>query len=162
MLRPGNFQSDHAIGMSPRPSLDIPGSGESNDKVPKLTESEQDETEEGFFEMFKYLSWSFIAVLVVANLLIGFNNFLEIILLDVYTNFFGEEPGVATEHMAIFAFPKSLMLFYGLMTDNIPIFGSHRKSWLVISMGVNILVVTVSTIATDSLNATQLTMLFVV
>lgn len=36
--------------------------------------------------MFKFLSSSLIAVLIVANLLIGFNNFLEIVLLDVYMN----------------------------------------------------------------------------
>lgn len=87
-----------------------------------------------------------MTVLLVGNLVIGFNTFLEIVLLDVYSNFMGYDAGQATEHMAIFAFPKSFMLFYGLITDNVPLFGSQRKSWLLVSIAINIIMVTVASI----------------
>lgn len=63
--------------------------------------------------------------------------------------------------MALFAFPKSLMLFYGLTTDNVAIFGSHRKSWLLISTLVNIIVVSISCIGKERLQD-GVTILFII
>ena len=97
-------------------------------------------------DMFSLLSPSYITVVILADFLVGFNSFLEIVLLDVFTNFDDEDPGQATRLMATIAFPKSLLLFYGLLSDNMALFGSHRKSWLILSLACNVLVVMIAAI----------------
>lgn len=113
-------------------------------------------------DMFELLSPSYITVLILANFLVGFNNFLEIVLLDVYTNFDDEDPGQATRLMATIAFPKSLLLFYGLLSDNMALFGSHRKSWMILSLVCNVAVVMTAATLKQKLDTGSLTMLFII
>ena len=114
------------------------------------------------FDVVQYFSYSFLTVMLVANFVIGFNNFLEIVLLDYFTNWNDEVPGLATKHMAMFAFPKSLMLLYGLISDNFAIFGSHRKSWLLLTTAVNITVVAMTFTWTEKLSISNLLALMIV
>ena len=64
--------------------------------------------------------------------------------------------------MAMFAFPKSLMLLYGLVSDNFEIFGSHRKSWLLLTTAVNIAVITISFTKNEELSSSSLLALMIV
>ena len=97
-----------------------------------------------------------MTVMLFGNFVIGFNNFLEVILLSVFTNFRNEEPGLTTKHMAMFSFPKSLLMFYGLVTDNVSVFGTYRKSWLIITTLVNILMIVICAAINEDLSTVWL------
>jgi hypothetical protein len=45
------------------------------------------------------------------------------------------DPGDMTKYMSIIHLPWSVKLIYGLTSDNVPIFGTRRKSYIVI-MGI--------------------------
>lgn len=45
----------------------------------------------------------------------------------------GQSAGQITEFMAIMALPWTLKPIYGLVSDFVPLFGSHRRSWLIVS-----------------------------
>jgi hypothetical protein len=45
------------------------------------------------------------------------------------------DPGDMTKYMSIIHLPWSIKLIYGLLSDNVPIAGSRRKSYIII-MGI--------------------------
>ena len=51
---------------------------------------------------------------------------------------------MVTESMALIAVPKSLSLLYGLITDNVPLFGSYRKSWLILNLGCSAVIISLA------------------
>ncbi len=47
----------------------------------------------------------------------------------------GLDPGEMQIYISIIHIPWSFKILYGLISDNVPIFGTRRKSWLII-MGI--------------------------
>jgi hypothetical protein len=45
------------------------------------------------------------------------------------------DPGTMTAYMSVIHIPWTIKIIYGLISDNIPLFGSNRKSYIVI-MGI--------------------------
>jgi hypothetical protein len=54
---------------------------------------------------------------------------------DYYKEYLGLDPGEMAVYISIIHIPWSLKILYGLISDNVPIFGTKRKSYLVI-MGI--------------------------
>jgi hypothetical protein len=54
---------------------------------------------------------------------------------DLYKTYHKMDPGDMTKYTSIIHLPWSIKLIYGLLSDNVPIAGSRRKSYIII-MGV--------------------------
>jgi len=51
---------------------------------------------------------------------------------DYFKAYLGLDPGEMQIYMSLISLPWSLKILYGLISDNVPICGSRRKSWLII------------------------------
>ena len=51
---------------------------------------------------------------------------------DLFKNYYELEPSQLTSYLAIIWLPWGVKFLYGVMADSIPIFGSRKKSWLVL------------------------------
>ena len=51
---------------------------------------------------------------------------------DLFKTYYGIDPGDMTKHMSLIHLPWSIKILYGLISDNIPVFGTRRKSYIVI------------------------------
>ena len=51
---------------------------------------------------------------------------------DLFKAYYHLDPGHVQTLSAFAALPWSIKIFYGLISDNFPIFGSKRKSYLLI------------------------------
>lgn len=54
---------------------------------------------------------------------------------DYYKDHLGLDPGEMQIYMSIIHIPWSFKILYGLISDNVPLCGTRRKSWLII-MGI--------------------------
>ena len=52
---------------------------------------------------------------------------------DLFKSYYQLDPGKVQSIQAFTFLPWSLKIFYGLISDNVPILGSRRKSYLIIS-----------------------------
>lgn len=51
---------------------------------------------------------------------------------DYFKAYLGLDPGEMQIYMSLISLPWSLKILYGLISDNVPICGTRRKSWLII------------------------------
>jgi hypothetical protein len=51
---------------------------------------------------------------------------------DLYKTYLKLDPGQMTLYMSIIHIPWSVKILYGLISDNVPIFGSKRRSYVMI------------------------------
>lgn len=51
---------------------------------------------------------------------------------DYYKDYLHLDPGESQLYITIVYIPWSFKILYGLISDNVPLFGSKRKSWLII------------------------------
>jgi MFS-type transporter involved in bile tolerance (Atg22 family) len=51
---------------------------------------------------------------------------------DYYKEYLGLDPGEMQIYMSIIHIPWSFKILYGLISDNVPLCGTRRKSWLII------------------------------
>ena len=51
---------------------------------------------------------------------------------DLFKSYYKLDPGRVQSIQALTFLPWSLKIFYGLISDNVPIMGSRRKSYLLI------------------------------
>jgi hypothetical protein len=54
---------------------------------------------------------------------------------DLFKTYMKMDPGDMTKYMSIIHLPWSIKLLYGLTSDNVPIFGTRRKSYIIL-MGI--------------------------
>lgn len=99
-----------------------------------MFEDAEEDEKEGLLATVLQLEMSFAAVFMLSNFLLGFINFVELVLLDLFTNFDNQSPGKVSELMSIVAIPRSFGFLYGLSSDNIKLFGSHRKSHFLVNI----------------------------
>ena len=57
---------------------------------------------------------------------------IELALQDLLKESFKVEPSVMQKYTSLLYLPFSFKVFYGFITDNIPIFGSKKKYYMVI------------------------------
>ena len=51
---------------------------------------------------------------------------------EMYKNYYGLSPSHTQLLTTIVFFPWVLKFFYGILSDGLPIFGSRKKSWIII------------------------------
>ena len=54
---------------------------------------------------------------------------------DLFKSYLKMDPDDMTKYMSLIHFPWTIKLIYGLLSDNVPIFGYKRKSYIII-MGI--------------------------
>ena len=63
---------------------------------------------------------------------------LNLAVLDLFKRVFELEPGRLQTLLAVIHIPWSCKIFFGLLSDTVPFFGSHRKSYLILGAIVQI------------------------
>lgn len=51
---------------------------------------------------------------------------------DLFKNYLNLDPGQMTVYISIIHLPWSIKILYGLVSDNLPVFGTRRKSYIII------------------------------
>ena len=63
----------------------------------------------------------------------GFKIFLELSIRDLFKQYLLLEPNHAQFLQSIISLPWCFKIIYGLIADNLPIFGSHRRAYIIIN-----------------------------
>lgn len=110
--------------------------------------------------IFKYLDLSQLAMLFLGNFMFGFNNFMDIVLMLLYKDFLGHKLEYVDMYMGIVAIPRSLLMLYGLISDNIEICGSKRRGHILVNIISGVIVVLVLIVFNYNLGNILFTVLF--
>lgn len=62
----------------------------------------------------------------------GAKSLLMLAVKDLFKKHLGLDPGEITTYMSIMNLPWSVKLLYGMISDNVPIFGSKRKGYVIL------------------------------
>ena len=78
----------------------------------------------------------FVILLGVQNLNHGLWSIAVLACQDLFKQYMHMDPGDMTKYMSLIHIPWSIKLLYGLISDNVPIAGTRRKSYIVIMGGL--------------------------
>ena len=85
--------------------------------------------------MYERFDHPFVTFFMVQNINHGMWIIATLAVKDYYKQYLGLDPGEQTMYMTIIHLPWSFKILYGLISDNVPICGTRRKSYLII-MGI--------------------------
>ena len=86
-------------------------------------------------EMYRTFDKPFVTFFIAQNLNHGLWIMVNLSLKDYYKSYLGLDPGEQQMYISIVHLPWSFKIVYGLISDNVPICGTRRKSYLII-MGI--------------------------
>lgn len=92
-----------------------------------------------FLSIFDTFDLSFLVVISVTNFAEGFRRLLELGLYIIFKDKLKLEPAEITFLLGIMAFPWVLKIFIAIFTDNISLFGSRRRNYIIINAIFNII-----------------------
>ena len=81
--------------------------------------------------MYDRFDNSFLTFFIIQNINHGLWVVATLAVKDYYKEYLGLDPGEMAGYLSIVHIPWSLKILYGLISDNVPICGSRRKSYLV-------------------------------
>ena len=76
---------------------------------------------------------SVLILLIVTYFLQGFKIFLFLSVKDMFKHYLNLEPNYSQFLFSLMTIPWTCKILYGLISDNIPIMGSKRKSYVIIN-----------------------------
>jgi len=82
--------------------------------------------------MFDRFDKPFVAFFTIQNINHGMWIIANLAVKDYYKDYLGLDPGEMAIYISIIHIPWSFKILYGLISDNVPICGTRRKSYLVI------------------------------
>ena len=82
--------------------------------------------------MYTNFEPSFVTFFIIQNINHGFWVSVVLAVKDYYKEYLGLDPGEMQIYISIIHIPWSFKILYGLISDNVPILGTRRKSWLII------------------------------
>jgi hypothetical protein len=85
--------------------------------------------------MYDRFDKPFMTFFIVQNLNHGLWIIVNLALKDYYKQYLQLDPGEQQMYISIVHIPWSFKILYGLISDNVPICGTRRKSYLII-MGI--------------------------
>ena len=88
--------------------------------------------------VFETYDCSLLVVISVTNFAEGFRRLLELGLYIIFRNNLNLESSEITFLLSLMAFPWLLKIFLALFTDNISIFWSRRKNYIILNAAINI------------------------
>lgn len=74
----------------------------------------------------------FVVLLAVQNLNQGLWHMVLLAAQDYYKQYLKLDPGVMAGYMSLISVTWSIKILYGLLSDNVPVAGTRRKSYVVI------------------------------
>ena len=83
-------------------------------------------------ELMNKFDKPFIILLAIQNVNHGLWTIAILACQDLFKQYLSMDPGDMTLYMSIIHLPWSIKILYGLISDNIPIAGTRRKSYIVI------------------------------
>ena len=85
-----------------------------------------------FQSMYTRFDNTFVTFFIVQNINHGLWVAATLAVKDYYKEYLHLDPGEMQIYISIIHIPWSFKILYGLISDNVPVFGTRRKSWLVI------------------------------
>ena len=86
-------------------------------------------------ELMRKYDAPFVVLLGVQNINHGLWSVAVLSCQDLFKTYLKLDPGQMTVYMSIIHIPWSIKIVYGLLSDNVPIAGSNRKSYIIL-MGI--------------------------
>lgn len=74
---------------------------------------------------------SFVVLLIAENISFGIWILVELSFMDLFRSYMDQDPGDVAVYKGIIYLPWSFKIIYGIITDNLPIFGLKRKPYLI-------------------------------
>jgi hypothetical protein len=74
---------------------------------------------------------SFVYILILENFNFGLWILISLSTQDYFKSYLNLDPGEMAIYTSLIALPWSLKVFYGIITDNVKIFGLKRKPYLI-------------------------------
>jgi hypothetical protein len=102
--------------------------------VPRLLEEDEHPWVPGydyFIGLFMRFDASFIFILVLENINFGLWILVSLSAQDLFKAYMDQDPGDMAIYNSLISLPWSLKLIYGIITDNVKIFGMNRKPYLI-------------------------------
>ena len=102
--------------------------------VPKLVKEDEHPYLPGydfFINLFMRFDSSFIVILILENINFGLWILVTLSAQDLFKAYMDCDPGDMAIYNGLISLPWSLKLIYGLITDNVKIFGLNRKPYLI-------------------------------
>ena len=133
----GRFVSELPVGMHERnvDRLVTQPNGNSENAVSESDNSSWIPYYDFFVGLITKFDKPFVILLGVQNINHGLWSIAVLACQDLFKQYMHMNPGDMTKYMSLIHIPWSIKLLYGLMSDNVPIAGTRRKSYVVI-MGV--------------------------
>jgi MFS family permease len=85
--------------------------------------------------MYERFDKPFVTFFIVQNINHGLWIAVTLAIKDYYKEYLLLDPGEMQSYIALIHLPWGIKIFYGIISDNVPIFGTRRKSYLII-MGI--------------------------
>jgi len=81
--------------------------------------------------VFRRFDTSFVVLLILENFNFGLWVMVKLASQDLYKSYLHDDPGDMSVYNSLITLPWSLKIFYGLITDNVPLCGLKRKPYLI-------------------------------
>ena len=91
---------------------------------------------------FKSYDFSFLCCVWLTNFAIGFRRLLELGLYYVFKEKLGLQPAEITLLIGLMAFPGISKIFLAIILDNVSLFGSRRKTYLILNSSAIVVAIT--------------------
>lgn len=102
--------------------------------VPKVLDEDKNPWLPGFdyfIALFMRFDASFLVILILENINFGLWILVTLSAQDLFKAYMDCDPGDMAIYNGLISLPWSLKLIYGLITDNVKIFGLYRKPYLI-------------------------------
>jgi len=81
--------------------------------------------------VFRRFDTSFVILLILENFNFGLWVMVKLASQDLYKSYLHDDPADMSVYNSLITLPWSLKIFYGLITDNVPLCGLKRKPYLI-------------------------------
>ena len=106
--------------------------GEVNEILQAEEQNEEIRPKPGFFKRIQKYPFSFLFAIGLQYFNNGMNTIITLACLDVFRQIYQLEPAKTSQFTAIMVLPWSPKILYGFFTDTFPIFGSRKRSYLIL------------------------------
>jgi len=104
----------------------------SKDSPPDQESTQESESKKWYdLGVFKDFDKSFLILMTVLRINYGFATLMFISIKQLFKNEYGLDPISSQYWHSVITFPWTLKIFYGILSDNIPIMGSRKKSYII-------------------------------
>ncbi|CDW82904.1 folate-biopterin transporter family [Stylonychia lemnae] len=86
-----------------------------------------------YLSLYKTYDPTFINVMTLSYFIQGFKTFIDLSVLDLFKSYLHLQPAEMQILTSIINIPWSIKVVYGMIADNLPLFGSKRKNYIALN-----------------------------